>query len=83
MKPRLSHRLGAWALALASAVLAVAGTTPAAAAPPATRGLPAEVEAALAQGGLPREAMVAWVEEVGSATRPRVAWQGDKLVNPA
>ena len=32
--------------------------------------------------GLPREAMVAWVEEV-EANRPRVAWQGDRLVNPA
>ena len=66
MKPRLSRRIGAWVLALAAAALAVAGAAPAAAAPPAARGLPAEVEAALAQGGLPREAMVAWVEEVGA-----------------
>jgi len=80
MKPRLSRRLAVWVLALATAA-AVGGPAPAAAAP-AGRGLPPEVEASLTQGGLPREAMVAWVEEVGT-TRPRVAWQGDRLVNPA
>src|SRR6187399_3319176 len=82
MKPRLSTRLGAWVLALAGAVLAAAGASPAQAAPPTARGLPGEVEAALTRHGLPRDALVAWVEEV-ETTRPRVAWQGDRLVNPA
>jgi D-alanyl-D-alanine carboxypeptidase/D-alanyl-D-alanine-endopeptidase (penicillin-binding protein 4) len=46
------------------------------------RALPASVDAALTRAGVPREAMVAWVQEVAS-TRPRLAWQGDKPVNPA
>ena len=46
------------------------------------RTLPRTVEAALARGGIPREAMVAWVQEVDAA-RPRLAWQADKPVNPA
>src|SRR5580765_75039 len=82
MKPRLSRRLGAWVLALVAIGLAVSPASPAAAAPPTARGLPSAVEAALTQHGLPRDSMVAWVEEV-EATRPRVAWQGDRLVNPA
>ncbi len=48
----------------------------------ATRGLPAEVEAALDQAKLPRDALVAVVQEVGSNTS-RVIWQPQKLVNPA
>jgi serine-type D-Ala-D-Ala carboxypeptidase/endopeptidase (penicillin-binding protein 4) len=48
----------------------------------ATRGLPAEVEAALDQAKLPRDALVAVVQEVGS-TSSRVNWQPQKLVNPA
>ena len=48
----------------------------------ATRGLPAEVEAALEQAKLPRDALVAVVQEVGANT-PRVSWQPQKLVNPA
>ena len=48
----------------------------------ATRGLPAEVEAALDQAKLPRDALVAVVQEVGANT-PRVSWQPQKLVNPA
>lgn len=83
MKPRLSFRLRAWTLALAAAMLAGAAAPLAAADPPAARGLPPEVEAALAHAGVPREAMVSWVEEVGPATRPRTAWQGDRPVNPA
>ena len=47
-----------------------------------SRALPRSVEAALARGGIPREAMVAWVQEV-DATRPRLSWQADKPVNPA
>ena len=63
--------------------------TPAIAARPApvrnaveSRALPAGVEAALARHGVPREAMVAWVQEVESP-RPRLAWQADKPANPA
>jgi serine-type D-Ala-D-Ala carboxypeptidase/endopeptidase (penicillin-binding protein 4) len=48
----------------------------------APRGLPAEVEAALDQAKLPREALVAVVQEVG-ASSTRVNWQPQKLVNPA
>ena len=55
---------------------------PAAATATETRGLPRSVEAALARGGLPRDAMVAWVQDVDAA-RPRLAWQADKAVNPA
>ena len=46
------------------------------------RALPAAVDAALTRAGVPREAMVAWVQDVASP-RPRVAWQADKPVNPA
>jgi len=46
------------------------------------RGLPRSVEAALSRGGVPRDAMVAWVQEADTA-RPRLAWQPDKPVNPA
>jgi D-alanyl-D-alanine carboxypeptidase/D-alanyl-D-alanine-endopeptidase (penicillin-binding protein 4) len=63
-----------------------AGTIAAVAAPARStvelRALPAAVDASLARGGVPREAMVAWVQEVGSA-RPRLAWQADKPTNPA
>src|SRR4051794_8890658 len=81
MKPRALRCLCSAARALAAAALGALALHAAAAEPPA-RSLPPEVEAALAHAGLPREAMVAWVEEVG-ATRPRSAWQGDKAVNPA
>jgi len=79
------------AVLVAALLLAVAlpaapaptGTPPAIAAKPTeTRGLPRTVEAALARGGVPRDAMVAWVQEVDAA-RPRLAWQADKPVNPA
>ena len=50
--------------------------------PAEPRALPATVEAALARNGVPREALVAWVQEVES-DRPRVAFQADKPVNPA
>ncbi len=74
-------------LALVALVVACA---PAHAAPPRavapstteTRALPRSVEAALARGNVPRDAMVAWVQEVDAA-RPRLAWQADKPVNPA
>jgi len=82
MKPRAFRCLRSLARALAAAALAASAPHAVAAEPLASRGLPHEVEAALAQAGVPREAMVAWVEEVGAA-RPRTAWQGDKPVNPA
>ena len=44
--------------------------------------LPNEVAASLERAKLPREALVAVVQEVGS-TRPRLAWQADQPVNPA
>ena len=44
--------------------------------------MPAAVAAALDRARVPREAMVAVVQEVG-ASRPRFAWQADQPVNPA
>ena len=68
-------------LSLPAAVLAVAISAalprPAAAAP-----LPPEVAAALDRAKLPRDALVAVVQEVGAAT-PRLAHQADQAVNPA
>ena len=82
MTQRLLRRLQVLVLALLCAggpvPAAARGIVPAAAA----RALPAQVEASLAQLGVPREAMVAWVEEVGAA-RPRLAWQADRPANPA
>ena len=70
-------------LGVLTAAHAAAATATALAARPAdARALPRSVEAALAHGGVPREAMTAWVQEVDGA-RPRVAWQADKPVNPA
>lgn len=46
------------------------------------RGLPAEVEAALDRAKLPRDAMVAVVQEVGKSST-RLSWQPDKPMNPA
>ena len=63
-------------------------TGPAVGAPPTAarqgtdRALPAGVEAALSRSGIPREAMVAWVQEVDTR-RPRLAWQADRPANPA
>jgi D-alanyl-D-alanine carboxypeptidase/D-alanyl-D-alanine-endopeptidase (penicillin-binding protein 4) len=82
MKPRVLRCLRSVARALAAAALGALALHAAAAEPPAARSLPPEVEAALVHAGVPREAMVAWVEEVG-ATRPRSVWQGEKAVNPA
>lgn len=45
-------------------------------------GLPPEVDTALQRAGVPREAMVAVVHEVG-APEPRLAWQPQLPVNPA
>ena len=77
------------AATLLGLAMLVAPAAPAIAAPPASargaaesRALPASVEAALVRNGVPRDAMVAWVQEVDSA-RPRLSWQADKPVNPA
>ena len=59
-------------LSLLSAVPALAGPTP----------LPAEVEAALARAQVPKEALVALVQEVGQPAS-RLAWQPHLPVNPA
>jgi serine-type D-Ala-D-Ala carboxypeptidase/endopeptidase (penicillin-binding protein 4) len=48
----------------------------------ASRTLPAEVEAALERGKVPRDAFVAVVQEVGAGT-PRLSWQAERPVNPA
>ncbi|MFL6662718.1 MAG: D-alanyl-D-alanine carboxypeptidase/D-alanyl-D-alanine-endopeptidase [Rhizobacter sp.] len=58
--------LGAW--------LAAAGGAP--------RALPADVEAALDRAKVPRDALVAVVQEVGAA-KPRLSWQPQRPVNPA
>lgn len=62
--------------------LAVAALLAAATAAAAARGLPAEVDAALERAKLPRDALVAVVQEVGSE-RSRLAWQPERPVNPA
>jgi D-alanyl-D-alanine carboxypeptidase/D-alanyl-D-alanine-endopeptidase (penicillin-binding protein 4) len=87
------HARGRGLVALAALLVATAasGRGPVAASPRATtaaaaatesRALPRTVDAALARNGVPRDAMVAWVQEV-DAPRPRLAWQADKAVNPA
>ncbi len=45
--------------------------------------VPAEVDAALQRAGVPREALVAVVQEVGNGTAPRLVWQPQTPVNPA
>ena len=83
-------RVLAFAIAAATPLVAIAarsGPPPAPSKATATtatdtRALPRTVEAALARGGVPREALVAWVQDV-DAVRPRLAWQADKPVNPA
>ena len=75
---RLCVLLLALVVALAPILAAARGAVPAA----GSRALPAEVEASLTQFGVPPEAMVAWVEEVG-AIRARLVWQPDRPANPA
>ncbi len=65
-----SLRCAALALSMSSAALAAPDT------------LPAPVAAALDRARLPRDAVVAMVQEVGVA-RPRLAWQADQPANPA
>lgn len=67
-----------WALAFLTSLLLLAPALPAAAADT----LPPTVAAALDRARLPRDALVAMVQEVGS-TRPRLLWQADRPVNPA
>jgi len=64
--------------ALAALLLSLLVTAPRA----ASDTLPPTVAAALDRAMLPRDALVATVQEVGGG-RPRLAWQIDKPVNPA
>ena len=73
-------RVAALVCAVALTVPAVAQTVRAAGADP--RALPRSVEGALARGNVPRDALVAWVQEVDAA-KPRLAWQAERPVNPA
>jgi len=77
---RLSCRV--FALVCAAALAVPAGAAPARAGGTETGSLPRNVEAALTRAGVPREAVVAWVQEV-DAPRPRLSWQADRPVNPA
>jgi D-alanyl-D-alanine carboxypeptidase/D-alanyl-D-alanine-endopeptidase (penicillin-binding protein 4) len=74
-------RWGAIACAAALLMPAIAVSAPARGGVDA-RSLPRSVEGALARGGVPRDALVAWVQEV-DAPRPRLSWQADRPVNPA
>ncbi len=69
--------MSAWSLRCGFFVALWAGLLPAMAAP-----LPGDVAAALERAKLPRESLVAMVQEVGSAP-PRLAWQAEQPVNPA
>ena len=73
-------RVATLVCAVALAVPAVAQTVRAAGADP--RALPRSVEGALARGNVPRDALVAWVQEVDAA-KPRLTWQAERPVNPA
>jgi D-alanyl-D-alanine carboxypeptidase/D-alanyl-D-alanine-endopeptidase (penicillin-binding protein 4) len=79
-----SYRLlsRAVALALAATLVVPARAAPAPARDATARSLPRSIEAALTRAGVPREAVVAWVQEV-DAPRPRLSWQADRPVNPA
>ncbi|MEO7116530.1 MAG: D-alanyl-D-alanine carboxypeptidase/D-alanyl-D-alanine-endopeptidase [Caldimonas sp.] len=84
---RLSRRTVALVCAVAIASPATAVAAPARGTATGTgtvdaRSLPRSVEAALGRGGIPRDAMVAWVQEVDAA-KPRLAWQAERPVNPA
>ncbi|HEV7913286.1 MAG TPA: D-alanyl-D-alanine carboxypeptidase, partial [Albitalea sp.] len=48
----------------------------------APRALPGDVEAALERAKVPRDALVAVVQEVGAASS-RLSWQPERAVNPA
>ncbi len=70
------------ALVCAVGLAGSAAAQPARAAGGDPRALPRSVEGALARGNVPRDALVAWVQEVDAA-RPRLAWQAERPVNPA
>ena len=74
MTSKAGFFVAVWAVLLSGASLGQSN--------PSARGLPAEVEAALEQAKLPRDALVAVVQEVGSSAS-RVSWQPQKPVNPA
>jgi len=65
--------------AACAAALALAQAAPAST---AAAVLPTQVQAALQRAKLPRDAMVAVVQEVG-ASSSRLAWQPDRVVHPA
>lgn len=74
---------GLWVLSLTLCLALALAPLPLIAAPAASASvLPAEVEAALAQAGVPRDALVAVVQEL-DAEAPSLSWQPDKPVNPA
>ncbi len=79
-EPRFFPRVAPVLLALlaAGAALGVDGAQ----AQPGAGGLPAEVEAALQKAHVPREAMVAMVQEVGTS-HTVLSWQPQHPVNPA
>lgn len=49
----------------------------------APEALPASVATALDRANVPRDAVVAMVQEVGGAAPPRLSWQAEQAVNPA
>jgi D-alanyl-D-alanine carboxypeptidase/D-alanyl-D-alanine-endopeptidase (penicillin-binding protein 4) len=49
----------------------------------ATDALPASVATALDRANVPRDAVVAMVQEVGGAAPPRLSWHAEQAVNPA
>jgi serine-type D-Ala-D-Ala carboxypeptidase/endopeptidase (penicillin-binding protein 4) len=67
---------------LCRALFAAAALGVACAAHAAPDALPPAATAALARANVPREALVAVVQEVGAA-RPRLTWQAEQPVNPA
>jgi D-alanyl-D-alanine carboxypeptidase/D-alanyl-D-alanine-endopeptidase (penicillin-binding protein 4) len=72
-----------WAAVGAAQAAAPEPAAPAAAAPASpSAALPPAVAAALARAGVPRDALVAMVQEVGRST-PRLAWRADQPANPA
>ena len=70
-------------LRLARALAALSLSLWVAAPQAATDSLPPSVAAALDRAKLPRDALVATVQEVGRGDNPRLAWQIDQPVNPA
>jgi serine-type D-Ala-D-Ala carboxypeptidase/endopeptidase (penicillin-binding protein 4) len=89
---KLFHTSPGITLGIYSAVALIGFLNPALIARAASAALPVELENALARAQVPREALVAVVQEVGSggggstssnAPAPRLLWQADRAVNPA